>query len=181
MTQAVKDSEGEQSGSFKTMFLMQQSMAFASAIVSAHLAAVQTTADITLPFVGKIPAASAILGFGYANAGIIAAQTLAGMAHDGIDNVPNEGTWLLDKGERVVDSRTNADLKNYLSNRSAKDRVNININVPPGYTAQQTQDNNGITIDIVKQIVDEKFQNVRRANSQESRIFQETYGLSPSR
>jgi hypothetical protein len=38
------------------------------------------------------------------------------MAHDGIDNIPKEGTWLLDKGERVVDSRTNADLKNYLAN-----------------------------------------------------------------
>ena len=36
-------------------------------------------------------------------------------AHDGIDNIPKEGTWLLDKGERVVDSRTNADLKDYLA------------------------------------------------------------------
>lgn len=40
---------------------------------------------------------------------------LAGMAHDGIDSVPREGTWLLDKGERVVDSRTNQDLKQFLS------------------------------------------------------------------
>lgn len=40
---------------------------------------------------------------------------LAGVAHDGIDNVPREGTWLLDKGERVVDGRTNSDLKSYLS------------------------------------------------------------------
>ena len=41
---------------------------------------------------------------------------LAGMAHDGIGYVPKEGTWLLDKGERVVDSRTNADLKAFLKN-----------------------------------------------------------------
>ena len=40
---------------------------------------------------------------------------LSGMAHDGIDNIPKEGTWLLDKGERVVDSRTNSDLKDYLA------------------------------------------------------------------
>ena len=39
------------------------------------------------------------------------------MAHDGIDNIPKEGTWLLDKGERVVDSRTNADLTNYLASQ----------------------------------------------------------------
>jgi len=41
---------------------------------------------------------------------------LAGMAHDGIDEIPSEGTWLLDKGERVVDNRTNQDLKQYLNN-----------------------------------------------------------------
>ncbi len=40
---------------------------------------------------------------------------LAGMAHDGIDEIPREGTWLLDKGERVVDNRTNQDLKQALS------------------------------------------------------------------
>jgi len=40
---------------------------------------------------------------------------LAGMAHDGITEVPKEGTWLLDRGERVVDSRTNADLKQALN------------------------------------------------------------------
>lgn len=40
---------------------------------------------------------------------------LSGMAHDGMDNIPKEGTWLLDKGERVVDSRTNADLKAFLA------------------------------------------------------------------
>ena len=44
--------------------------------------------------------------------------TAVGMAHDGIDNIPKEGTWLLDKGERVVDRRTNADLKEFLSNNS---------------------------------------------------------------
>lgn len=32
---------------------------------------------------------------------------LAGMAHDGIANVPREGTWLLDKGERVFSADQN--------------------------------------------------------------------------
>lgn len=143
MTQAVKDSEGEQSSAFKTMFLMQQSMAFASAIVSAHLAAVQTTADITLPFVGKVPAASAILAFGYANAGMIAGQTIAGMAHDGIDNVPREGTWLLDRGERVVDRRTNADLKDYLAKGGGSNGdVHISVQVTDsGVSTQSNQSN----------------------------------------
>ena len=62
-------------------------------IYEACLAVIQTTADITLPFLGEIPAT---------NAGIIAGQTIAGMAHNGIDNIPKEGTWLLDGGERVL-------------------------------------------------------------------------------
>lgn len=48
-------------------------------------------------------------------AAAVSGLALAGMAHDGIDSVPREGTWLLDKGERVVDQRTNADLKDFLS------------------------------------------------------------------
>ena len=35
-----------------------------------------------------------VLGLGYANVGLIAAQTITGMAHNGIDNIPREGTWL---------------------------------------------------------------------------------------
>ncbi len=83
LTQSVKDASGEQSKRYKAMFAMQQAFAIASTIVSAHLAAAETTADITLPFVGKIPAASAILGFGYAQAAMIAAQTIAGFANGG--------------------------------------------------------------------------------------------------
>ena len=83
LTQSVKDASGEQSKRYKTMFAMQQAFAIASTIVSAHLAAAQTTADITLPFVGKVPAATAILGFGYAQAGLIAAQTIAGFSDGG--------------------------------------------------------------------------------------------------
>ena len=140
ITQAVKDSNGEQSASFKAAFLMQQAMAFASAIVSAHLAAVETTADITLPFVGKIPAAQAILAFGYANAGVIAAQTITGMAHNGIDNIPKEGTWLLDGGERVLNPQQNKDLTNYLSKGSGGGNVEVNVQVTDsGVTSQSNQ------------------------------------------
>ncbi|MBZ1551491.1 hypothetical protein KFA93_21880, partial [Klebsiella pneumoniae] len=37
-----------------------------------------------------------------------------GQFHDGIDNVPNTGTYLLQEGERVVDNRLNQDLKDFL-------------------------------------------------------------------
>lgn len=159
MTQAVKDSEGEQSGAFESMFLMQQSMAFASAIVSAHLAAVQTTADITLPFVGKIPAASAILAFGYANAGLIAGETIAGMAHDGIDNIPKEGTWLLDGGERVLNPQQNKDLTKYLAERKQSGaNITINNSANADVNARQNADGS-VTIDVVEKWFRDSMQN----------------------
>lgn len=39
---------------------------------------------------------------------------LTGMAHSGIDSVPNTGTWLLEKGERVMTSQTSARLDSTL-------------------------------------------------------------------
>ncbi|WP_180122787.1 tape measure protein [Acinetobacter sp. YH12086] len=58
----------------------------------------------------------------------------------------------------------------------------ININVPPGYTAKQNVGVDGtVTIDVVRQEIAGAFNSVRRSNSTESRIFQDTFGLSPSR
>lgn len=162
MTQLVKDSQGEQSGSYKAMFLMQQTFAMGSALVSTHLAAVQVMADPTaLTPAQKIIYSKLILGMGYANVGIIAGQTIAGMAHDGIDNIPKEGTWLLDKGERVVDSRTNADLKDHLRNVRSQSggSANIVINVPPGYTAQRSRQGDRDVIDIVERYLGQQIQN----------------------
>ena len=40
--------------------------------------------------------------------------TLTGMAHDGITNIPQEGTWLLQKGERVMSAQQNADFTRFI-------------------------------------------------------------------
>src|SRR5690606_34184919 len=135
MTQMVKDSAGEQSGAYKAMFLMQQAIAIGQAIISTELAA--TRALELGPILG-IPASTLVRGMGYASVGLIAGQTIAGMAHDGIDNIPKEGTWLLDKGERVVDSRTNADLKNFIANGGSA--PNVNVYTLPGETADISWD-----------------------------------------
>lgn len=130
LTQAVKDANGEQSASFKVMFLAQQSFAMGSAYISAVLAASQVAADATIPFFGaKVSASKAMLAMGMMNVGLIASQALAGMAHNGIDNIPREGTWLLDGGERVLNPQQNKDLTNYLNQRqSAGNGVNVVIN-----------------------------------------------------
>jgi hypothetical protein len=57
-------------------------------------------------------------------AAAIAALSFAGMAHDGIDSVPETGTWLLKKGERVVTADTSQKLDNTLSRLSNETGTN---------------------------------------------------------
>lgn len=52
-------------------------------------------------------------------AGIVAGSGLAGMAHDGISAIPEDGTWLLQKNERVVGSELNRDLTTFLSSQTS--------------------------------------------------------------
>lgn len=77
------------------------------------MAALQAfTAMIGIPYVGPAlagPAATAAA----ASAGVLmlgVSTALKGQAHDGIDSVPETGTWLLQKGERVTTAKTSAKL-----------------------------------------------------------------------
>ncbi|MFV7440174.1 phage tail tape measure protein [Pseudomonas vlassakiae] len=61
------------------------------------------------------PAAAAITS----TTGLASSLALVGMAHDGIDSVPREGTWLLQKGERVTTAGTSAKLDKTLDDIQA--------------------------------------------------------------
>ena len=124
-----RETAGESSAAYKTMFLASRSAAIAQATISTLVAA-NKAREIGEPY-GET-AASIVMGLGMANVGLIAAQTISGMAHDGIDSIPREGTWLLDKGERVVDARTNADLKNYLQSNKSPNGIALNMPITAG-------------------------------------------------
>ncbi|WP_028698208.1 MULTISPECIES: phage tail tape measure protein [Pseudomonas putida group] len=82
----------------------------------AQLAAFASTAAI--PIVGPLAAPGAAFAAAAATAPMVAgvaSAALAGMAHDGIDAVPETGTWLLQKGERVTTAETSAKLDSTLS------------------------------------------------------------------
>lgn len=72
-----------------------------------------------------------VIAMGTMNIAQIASQKYTGMAHDGIDNIPREGTWLLDGGERVVDKRTNGDLKQYLAEKNTQGSKGQNVSYAP--------------------------------------------------
>ncbi|WP_086932195.1 hypothetical protein [Agarilytica rhodophyticola] len=81
------------------------------------------------PFLGAAAAGSVIaLGGAYA-------ADVAGIAHGGLDNVPKESTYLLDKGERVLSPRQNQDLTSFLDDNNAgrqQGDVTVIVNEAPG-------------------------------------------------
>ncbi|MGJ8522300.1 hypothetical protein R84981_000985 [Carnimonas sp. R-84981] len=73
---------------------------------------------------------------------------LAGMAHSGIDSVPEDGTWLLQKGERVTTAETSAKLDATLSRidsgrRDGATQPKVNIYNNNGSRVRQQRTSSG--------------------------------------
>ncbi|WP_217476618.1 phage tail tape measure protein [Stutzerimonas stutzeri] len=66
-----------------------------------------------IPYVG--PALGAAAAAAAVAAGMANVAAIQGMAHEGIDSIPQTGTWLLEKGERVTTANTSAKLDKTLS------------------------------------------------------------------
>lgn len=120
----------QSSSTYKRLFALQRSFAIGEAIMnmwkSGSKAYAETTGNV---WVKAAAAAQAVAAQGQFVA-LLKSVAPVGMAHSGIDNIPQEGTWLLDKGERVLSPRQNADLTQFLQNQNrAESGQNIVINV----------------------------------------------------
>lgn len=121
--------------------------------LQAQLAAYASTAAI--PIIGPSLAPGAMLAAAAVTEPLVAAvgtSALAGMAHDGIDSVPETGTWLLQQGERVTTAKTSAKLDATL------DRVNKQTGDGGGTYSPQIYingDPDARTIEMLKQAVKE--------------------------
>ncbi|KAA3544269.1 phage tail tape measure protein [Pseudomonas sp. ST1] len=111
-----------------------------AASAQAALNAYASTAGI--PLIGPAAAPAAALAAAAATAPMVAAvsaSALAGMAHNGMDNIPKEGTWLLDGGERVLNPNQNRDLTKYLADKAGSGTggaPSFTINAPVNVQAQ---------------------------------------------
>ncbi|MFY4879265.1 hypothetical protein ACOUI1_16270 [Acinetobacter baumannii] len=105
---------GEQSAAYKAMFAIQKGFAIAQSMIAIQQGIANA---MSLPFPANLAAAATVAAETASIIGNIKAIGLTGMAHNGIDSVPREGTWLLDGGERVLNPQQNKDLTNYLNNR----------------------------------------------------------------
>lgn len=88
--------------------------------LQAGLAAFASTAAIPIVGPALAPGAmAAALAITEPVAIAVGTSALAGMAHDGIDKVPQDGSWYLQKGERVTTAETSAKLDRTLERVNA--------------------------------------------------------------
>lgn len=119
----------------------------------ASLAAFASTAAI--PIIGPAlapAAAAAAASFAAPLVAGVATSALSGMAHDGIESVPETGTWLLQKGERVTTAETSAkldktldDVRGNSTNGGGKQTVNIIEDASKAGQTRTRLDDDGIT------------------------------------
>ncbi|KQE78281.1 hypothetical protein APB90_09700 [Acinetobacter baumannii] len=172
---------GEQSAAYKAMFAIQKGFAIAQSMIAIQQGIANA---MSLPFPANLAAAATVAAETASIIGNIKAIGLTGMAHNGIDNIPREGTWLLDGGERVLNPQQNKDLTNYLNNRQneSSDGPTVNVYTLPGQTATATQNDDG-SLDIRIQQVAEQTVATQLANpnSRISKTMQQNYNAQRRR
>lgn len=182
-----KSIAGEQSNGYKLMFTVQKAFAIASSLIAIqqgiaqaaalpfplNLGAMATVAAQTASIVANIKAVreGGFKDGGYTGNGGV--NDVAGVVH-GQEYVLNaEATKRVGRG--TLDALNNG------GTLDSGSGVNVIINVPQGYKAVQTQSENGVTIDIVENMINQSWGNVNRPNSNESRAIQGAFGIAPKR
>lgn len=173
----TKSFAGEQSGIYKAMFAIEKAAAIARSMVAIQTGIANAAA---LPFPANLGAMATVAAATGSIVGTIQGVRMEGMAHDGIDKIPQTGTWLLEKGERVTTAETSAKLDRTLSavqrqltsggGRGGEMQVVINNNAPARVSTQRVQTDKG---QILKILVDDL-----NENGPLSRTMQSNFGMS---
>ena len=133
MVDMTRTAFGEQSGIYKAAFAVQKAAAIAQSIIAIQQGIAMAAAN---PFPYNLAAMASVAA---STASIISNISAVGMAHDGIDAVPETGTWLLQKGERVTTAATSAKLDATLDRVATQStggaiyapNLNFNVNGDP--------------------------------------------------
>ncbi|ENB7197132.1 phage tail tape measure protein [Enterobacter bugandensis] len=126
MVDLTKQAFGEQSAVYKAAFVAQKAVAIAQSMIAIQQGIAMAAAN---PFPYNLAAMASVAA---ATAGIVSNISAIGMAHDGLDSVPETGTWLLQKGERVTTAKTSAKLDATLDrvNKQSSAQQAGNVTVP---------------------------------------------------
>lgn len=150
-------SGGKQSKTFKRLFEAQKVFSIASSLVSTYKAAADAWADPSAVTIYQ-KVAGAAFAIASTTALTSALRSVAapdGQAHDGIDSVPADGTWLLKQGERVSTAKTSAKLDRTLDDiqrrQTSGPQVTVNNYVAGADASARVNADGSVTVDIVDQ------------------------------
>lgn len=129
---------GENNKAAQAMFAVSKGISIANGIMNAYEASTKAMAM----YPGPLGYAMAAGSYAKVIGEVMSMKSVTlGQFHDGIDNVPNTGTYLLQEGERVVDNRLNDDLTKYLSKQeqtpSGQGPIDASIHINGNVTDQR--------------------------------------------
>ncbi len=118
----------------KKLASIQKKIAIANVVI--NTADSIMTAFASVPFPASLAVAGMYAAMGATQLATIRAQEISGAAHGGMDSVPKDSTFLLKRGERVIQPEQNRDLSRFLAMQKTQDRrsgdMNIRINAVDG-------------------------------------------------
>ncbi|MGP9517700.1 phage tail tape measure protein [Psychrobacter sp. AOP7-C1-14] len=124
----AKSFVGEQSGIYRALFAVEKGFAIAQSAMAIQQSVAKAMAvgfPQNIPIIGQ-----AVMQGAEIVSNIKSISMPVGQAHDGIASVPREGTWVLDKNERVVKADDNKKLSQFLDSGASKGGdVNVNVTV----------------------------------------------------
>ncbi|WP_019411088.1 phage tail tape measure protein [Pseudomonas psychrophila] len=138
------------------------------------------TSTAAIPLVGPLAApAAAASAMGSAGNFMSMISSVAGMAHDGIDSIPEDGTWYLQKGERVTTAETSAKLDRTLDQVAQKGGAggnNISIHNYVGAQVETRQEGDQLRV-LIKETKRAIAGDLARGNGEITRALTSGYGL----
>ncbi|MCG5791249.1 hypothetical protein [Acinetobacter baumannii] len=169
---------GEQSAAYKAMFAIQKGFAIAQSMIAIQQGIANA---MSLPFPANLAAAATVAAETASIIGNIKAIGLTGMAHDGIASVPEEGTWLLNKGERVLNPQDNQAFTNFINEGGSRNPT-VNVYTLQGQTATATQNDDG-SLDIrIQQIAEQTVVGgFNNPNSRINKAAKQNFNIAPKR
>nr|WP_317199805.1 hypothetical protein [uncultured Psychrobacter sp.] len=171
---------GESSRMQQAAFIMERTYATQKALMNVKETYSNTFNAISaIPLIGPYiampmaTAASAIQVAQAAGIGGMSAPSVAGIAHGGLTNVPEEATYLLQRDERVLSPNQNKDFTDFMNKGRNQNQAPININNnSSAQVSARRQPNGEVTIDMVDKMINKSFRQIGRANSLESKAIQ---------
>ena len=165
-------------GQSKTAFKAYKAFAIAQAVINTYqgaTAAFTSLASIPIigPVLGGVAAAGAVMS-GLQQVRQIKAQQPAGIAHGGLDYVPNESTYVLQRGERVLSPKQNTEIsqmaRRYNGGGAANDAGSggVSISITNQITVQGStneQNSQAVGQDIARQVVGVVVTNIQENGS----------------